>query len=88
MSQHDADRKLATKRRETVTEELLEILTRERPEDEFSEVVLRAHLIADACGIKPCLDQISAAGAIVGDQMRRECLLAAAVMLLNRLIRN
>ena len=87
IANYQAERRAATKRRETVTEELLEILTRER-DDAFSPVVLRAHLVTEVCGIGPLLDQIAAAGAVVSDDMRRECLLAASVMLLNRLLRD
>jgi hypothetical protein len=88
IAEYQSDRRKATNRRETVTDELLEILTRENRGDDFPPVVLRAHFVAEACEIGALLDQIAAAGAVESDDMRRECLLAASVMLLNRLMRD
>jgi len=88
IANYQSERRAATKRRESVASELLEILTREDRGDDFSPVVLRAHLVADACRIRRLLDQIAAAGGMVSDDMRTQVLLSAAVMLLNRLIRD
>ncbi len=85
IANYQAERRSATKRREAVTSEILEILTRDR-DDEFSPVILRAHMVAECVGIKGLIDQIAAAGAAVSDDMRKESLLAAAVLCLNRLM--
>jgi hypothetical protein len=43
-------------------------------------------MVAECVGIKGLIDQIAAAGAAVSDDMRKESLLAAAVLCLNRLM--
>ena len=80
-----SEKQIVNKHREAIVLELLDVLTKNRG-SRFSPVILRSHIIAQATGISPLLDRITAAGASISDQMRDETCLAGACLLLQKLL--
>ena len=80
-----SDKQIARRRRETVTEELLDILTRPR-DDELSEVILRATMVSSAIGLDDLVREAAARGAHASQDCRDEALLSLAVLAIQKLM--
>jgi hypothetical protein len=77
---------LAKKRRDTVRDELLDVLTRPRPADDLSEVILRATLFSSAIGLDDLVREAAARGAHASQDCRDEALLSLAVLAIQKLM--